>query len=300
MDKTQCYTNKTTQKDTDNIQQLAVFFTSNDSTYAINISKVKAFIITEETTISDTPTENKIIAGIATIRGEPITLLNLDVWLGDLPLPIDEYKLIIFCEFNNKQVGILIKDMLNIIEKNSSELNFTENQNSKIIYTTYVKVNKKDQLCTIFNAEKLMEDIGWIDQDIPYAFEPIPLNNTKYVLIADDSQIARQMTSSLLDKMNQKYELYKNGEELLKGMETIDPKEIGIIIIDIEMPLLDGYQVTKNIKGDNRYSHIPIIVNSSMANDAVRDKMEKIGVDGFIAKPNLKLMYQIIKERIVN
>jgi two-component system chemotaxis response regulator CheV len=300
MNEAEYHTNIITKTDIENIQQLAVFFTGNDATYAINISKVKAFIITEETAIDYTPTENKIIAGIATIRGEPITLLNLDVWLGNLPLSIDEYKLIIFCEFNNKQVGILIKDMLNIIEKNSSELNFAENQNSKIIYTTYVKVNEKEQLCTVFNAEKLMEDIGWIDQNIPYAFEPIPLNNKKYVLIADDSQMARQMTSSLLDKMNQKYELYNNGEELLKGMETIDPKEIGIIIIDIEMPLLDGYQVTKHIKGDNRYSHIPIIVNSSMANDAIRDKMEKIGVDGFIAKPNLKLMYEIIKEKILN
>lgn len=284
----------------DDIQQFAVFFTGNDATYAINISKIKAFVITDDVVINDTPTENNIIAGIATIRNEPITLLNFDIWLGNTALAIDEYKLIIFCEFHNKRVGILIKDMLNIVEKSSNELNYAKNQNSKIIYSTYVTIKEKEQLCSIFNAEKLMEDIGWIDKNTPYSFEPLPLNNNKYVLVADDSQIAREMTGALLDTMKQKYELYDNGEELLKGMEEINPDEIGAVIIDIEMPLVDGYQVTKCIREESKYAKLPIIVNSSMANDAVRDKMEKVGVDGFIAKPNLKLLYEMIKEKILD
>ena len=300
MSKTQPHSNERILQDSLNTQQLAVFFTGNGSIYAINISKVKAFIITEETAIDDTPSDNKIIAGIATIRGEPITLLNLDTWLGNPTLALSEYKLIIFCQFNNKQVGILIKDMLNIVEKSSHELNYTENQNPKIIYSTYVTISEKEQFCTIFNTEQLMEDIGWIDKNIPYTFEASPLNNEKYVLVADDSRSAREMTASFLEKINQKHKIYNNGQELQKGIEMIDPNEIALIITDIEMPLLDGYQVAKFIKEDNRYSHIPIIINSSMANDAVRDKMEKIGVAGFIEKPNLQLMYETIKEKILN
>lgn len=287
------------QRDLENTQQLAVFFTGNDSVYAINISKVKAFIITEETVIDDTPSENKIIAGIATIRGEPITLLNLDTWLGNPTLSLSEYKLIVFCEFNNKQAGILIKDMLNIVEKSSSKLNYAENQNSKIIYSTYVTVGGKEKLCTIFNTEQLMEDIGWIKQNLSYSFEATPIDNDKYVLVVDDSRFTREMIASLFNKMNQKYKIYNNGEELLKGIEAIEPKDIGIIITDIEMPLVDGYQLTKFLKNDSRYSHIPIIVNSSMANDAVRDKMTKIGVEDFIEKPNLQSVYETVKEKIL-
>jgi len=190
--------------------------------------------------------------------------------------------------------------MLNIVEKSSHELNYTENQNPKIIYSTYVTISEKEQFCTIFNTEQLMEDIGWIDKNIPYTFEASPLNNEKYVLVADDSRSAREMTASFLEKINQKHKIYNNGQELQKGIEMIDPNEIALIITDIEMPLLDGYQVAKFIKEDNRYSHIPIIINSSMANDAVRDKMEKIGVAGFIEKPNLQLMYETIKEKILN
>jgi two-component system chemotaxis response regulator CheV len=145
------------------VQQLAVFYTGNDGIYAINIAKIKAFIITEEITISNTPTDTDVIEGIATIRGEPITLINLDRWLGGKALPINEYKLIIFCEFNHKQVGFLVKDMLDIVEKTTEELKNSGEQNAKVTYTTYVKVNKKDELCTVFNAEQLLVDIGWSD-----------------------------------------------------------------------------------------------------------------------------------------
>ncbi len=146
-----------------NVQQLAVFYTGHNNIYAINIAKVKAFIITEEVTINDTPTDTKVIAGIATIRGEPVTLINLDAWLGLPTMETLDYKLIIYCEFNHKKVGFLIKDMLDIVEKTTDELRHSEETNSKITYTTYVKVNNKDELCTVFNAEQLLQDLGWVD-----------------------------------------------------------------------------------------------------------------------------------------
>lgn len=155
-----------TQAHLRNVQQLAVFYTGRNNIYAINIAKVKAFIITEEVELSKTPTDNDIIEGIATIRGEPITLVNLDKWLGLEPLNTQEYKLIIFCEYNHEQVGFLVKDVINIIEKTTEELNNSQEKNPKITYTTYVEVDGKDQLCTVFNAEQLLVDIGWTDDAI--------------------------------------------------------------------------------------------------------------------------------------
>jgi chemotaxis signal transduction protein len=102
-----------------NVQQLAVFYTGNDEVYAINISKVKAFIIAEDTTINDTPAETDIVAGIATIREEPILIVNLDKWLGTHHENVDEseYKIIIYCEFNDVKVGFLVKEIVDIIEE---------------------------------------------------------------------------------------------------------------------------------------------------------------------------------------
>ena len=280
-----------------NVQQLAVFFTGYNNIYAINIAKVKAFIITEEVTINDTPTETDIIAGIATIRGEPVTLINLDVWLGLKPLELSEYQLIIYCEFNNKKVGFLIKDMHNIVEKTTEELRHTEETNSKITYTTYVKVDDKDELCTVFNAEQLLKDIGFTDDgdEMINKYVENQLHSSKIILAAEDSGVAREILKKFFEKANLKYEIYKDGQSLMTRIEELGEDKIGLIITDIEMPEADGYQVATFIKTNNAYKNIPIIVNSSMTTEAVQHKMREIGVNGFVGKTDIDSLYKVTK-----
>ncbi|MDX4012327.1 chemotaxis protein CheW [Aliarcobacter skirrowii] len=278
-----------------NVQQLAVFYTGHNNIYAINIAKVKAFIITEEVAINDTPKDTNIIAGIATIRGEPVTLVNLDAWLGLKPLEIKDYKLIIFCEFNHKKIGFLVKDMLDIVEKTTQELRHTEETNSKITYTTYVKVNNKDELCTVFNAEQLLRDIKWTDdggRDIKKYVEG-KIQSSKKILAAEDSAVAREVLHKFFSQIEVDYEIYSNGGELLDRIEDLDPSKIGLIVTDIEMPGTDGYQVASFIKNNQKYEHIPVVINSSMTTDAVRGKMERIGIDGFVGKTDINALYNL-------
>ena len=280
-----------------NVQQLAVFYTGHNNIYAINIAKVKAFIITEEVAINDTPRDTNVIAGIATIRGEPVTLINLDAWLGQTPLPIEEYKLIIFCEFNHKKIGFLIKDMLDIVEKTTQDLRHTEETNSKITYTTYVKVSNKEELCTVFNAEQLLRDIKWTDdgEDDVRKYVEGKLDSSKVILAAEDSGVAREVLTKFFKQTGVKYEVYANGSLLLQRLDELDPEQIGMILTDIEMPGTDGYQVASYIKNNKKFEHIPVIVNSSMTTDAVRGKMNQIGVEGFVGKTDINTLFDLTK-----
>lgn len=281
-----------------NVQQLAVFYTGHNNIYAINIAKVKAFIITEEVTINDTPTNTPVIAGIATIRGEPITLINLDAWLGLPTMKTSEYKLIIYCEFNHKKVGFLIKDMLDIVEKTTDELRHSEETNSKITYTTYVKVHNKDELCTVFNAEQLLKDLGWVEdgEDILNKYIEEPFKTNKIVLAAEDSGVAREILSKFFHKAEINFEMFNNGALLLQRVEELGGDNIALIITDIEMPETDGFQVASYIKTSSSLAHIPVIVNSSMTTDAVKNKMDRIGIDGFIGKTDIKALYTTVKQ----
>ncbi|MCG3673182.1 chemotaxis protein CheW [Aliarcobacter butzleri] len=283
-----------------NVQQLAVFYTGHNI-YAINIAKVKAFIITEEVAINDTPKDSDIIAGIATIRGEPVTLINLDAWLGLKALDVRDYKLIIFCEFNHKKIGFLVKDMLDIVEKTTQELRHTEETNSKITYTTYVKVNNKDELCTVFNAEQLLRDIKWTDDgdDDVRKYVGEELHSNKVVLAAEDSGVAREVLTKFFQKAGVRYEVYANGGLLISRLEELNPSEVGMVVTDIEMPGTDGYQVASFIKNNSKYSHIPVVVNSSMTTDAVRGKMNQIGVDGFVGKTDISTLYDLTKRFLI-
>ena len=284
-----------------NVQQLAVFYTGHNNIYAINIAKVKAFIITEEVAINDTPKDTNIIAGIATIRGEPVTLINLDAWLGLKPFDTKEYKLIIFCEFNHKKIGFLVKDMLDIVEKTTQELRHTEETNSKITYTTYVKVNNKDELCTVFNAEQLLRDIKWTDdggRDIKKYVEG-KIHSSKKILAAEDSAVAREVLHKFFSQIEVEYEIYPNGGELIDRLQELDPEKVGLVITDIEMPGTDGYQVASFIKNNSKYEHIPVVVNSSMTTDAVRGKMNRIGVDAFVGKTDINSLFKITNQLLI-
>lgn len=283
-----------------NVQQLAVFYTGHNNIYAINIAKVKAFVIAEEVTINDTPADSDVVAGIATIRGEPVTLINLDAWLGIPKLKQEEYKLIIYCEFNHKKVGFLIKDMLDIVEKTTDELRHTEETNSKVTYTTYVKVHEKDELCTVFNAEQLLQDLGWVEdgEDTLNKYVESKFNTNKIVLAAEDSGVAREVLTKFFKKAGINYEIYNNGALLLDRLEEIDPSSVALIITDIEMPETDGFQVASFVKQNSKYSEIPIIVNSSMTTDAVKNKMSSIGVDGFIGKTDIQALYEAAKKHL--
>ncbi|CAM3805554.1 chemotaxis protein CheV [Arcobacter cloacae] len=284
-----------------NVQQLAVFYTGHNNIYAINIAKVKAFIITEEVAINDTPRDTNVIAGIATIRGEPVTLINLDAWLGLPALEVKDYKLIIFCEFNHKKIGFLVKDMLDIVEKTTQDLRHTEETNSKITYTTYVKVNNKDELCTVFNAEQLLRDIKWTDdgEDDVRKYVEDKLDSNKIILAAEDSGVAREVLTKFFKKTGVRFEIYQNGTLLVNRLEELNPENVGMVITDIEMPGTDGYQVASYIKTNKKYEHIPVIVNSSMTTDAVRGKMSQIGVDGFVGKTDISTLFELTKKFLI-
>ena len=291
-----------TQAHLRNVQQLAVFYTGHKNIYAINIAKVKAFIITEEVAINDTPRDTNVIAGIATIRGEPVTLINLDAWLGLPALEVKDYKLIIFCEFNHKKIGFLVKDMIDIVEKTTQELRHTEETNSKITYTTYVKVNNKDELCTVFNAEQLLRDIHWTndgeDEVRKYVDEKIESN--KVILAAEDSGVAREVLNKFFKQTGARFEIYSNGTLLIKRLEELNPNDIGMVLTDIEMPGTDGYQVASYIKSNKKFEHIPVIINSSMTTDAVRGKMNKIGVEGFVGKTDISTLFELTKRHLLH
>ena len=282
------------------IQQFAVFYTGDDSVYAINIAKVKAFIITSDVSINDTPTDSDVIAGIATIRGEPITLVNLDVWLGNKARDISEYKLIVYCEFSNKKVGLLVKDMVNIIEKATNELRYSEERTSKVTNTTYVDIEKEPILCTVFNAEQLLQDIG-LEKNVTkeiQKYENVVLESKKKILVAEDSAIARSVIIDFLEKIKANYEIYNDGKSLMNRVENIDLDSVGVIISDIEMPGADGYQVATFIKQNSKYSSIPVIINSSMTTNAVKSRMAQIGVDSFVGKTDIDRLYTVIKNHL--
>ena len=73
-----------------------------------------------------------------------------------------------------------------------------------------------------------------------------------------------------------------------------------MVLTDIEMPGTDGYQVASYIKSNKKFEHIPVIINSSMTTDAVRGKMNKIGVEGFVGKTDISTLFELTKRHLLH
>jgi two-component system chemotaxis response regulator CheV len=290
-----------------NVMQLAIFSTGTDRLYAINISKIQSFLIKDEVEILKPPAGNELVIGLINIQGEIVSIVDFDQWIGDDVSESDQ-KIIIVCNYNQKKIGIMAKEILKIEEKISDELKVPVSPDPKISYVTHIKLDEKVQkMCIIFDAEKLLYDANVGNKsskttiyDID-SFELTPpqrtkIKSNKYVLVAEDSQIVIEKLNEFFTKIGLNYEIYENGEELINRVMSLDPDEIGLVITDIEMPIRNGYQVIKYIKQESIYGNVPVLSLTSMTNQGVRDKVMELGAFDLVNKSDLELLYNYIRE----
>ena len=287
-----------------NVMQLAIFYTGSDQIYAINISKIESFLIRENVEIVATPSRNGLIEGVLNLRGEMVSIVNLDYWIGE---NIDKsiYKIIIICNYNEKKIGILAKDIIRIQEMQSSELKVPSSQDPKISYVTEIEVKKEQKLCIVFDAEKLLYDLGTsytssgtTIYDIESIGEVEAIESKKMVLVAEDSVIVIDKLNEFFTKLGANYEIYENGQLLIDRIKEVEPENIGMIITDLEMPVKNGYQVIKYVKDSKKYKDIPILSLTSMTNRGVLDKVKNLGAMDLINKSDLDKLYKYISKNI--
>jgi chemosensory pili system protein ChpA (sensor histidine kinase/response regulator) len=102
------------------------------------------------------------------------------------------------------------------------------------------------------------------------------------IQVVDDSLSMRKVLSGALEKAGYRVRTSKDGQEAL---ETIQQSAPDLIIMDIEMPRMDGYELTSILKGRESFYQIPVVMLTSRAGIKHRQKAEEVGADGFLVKP---------------
>lgn len=141
--------------------QLAVFKLNNDTLYGIDVYNVIAFIVKEDANINFTPSSTPIIEGIATIRGEPSPILNLDKWINKENLERKDlfHKLIIQSRINNRVVSLLVQDVVGIYDIDKGTVSKLE-ENEKVSFVCYTMVDNKKELCVVLNYENMLKGLN--------------------------------------------------------------------------------------------------------------------------------------------
>jgi chemosensory pili system protein ChpA (sensor histidine kinase/response regulator) len=114
------------------------------------------------------------------------------------------------------------------------------------------------------------------------------------IMVVDDSLTVRKITSRLLEREGYRVLTAKDGVDALELIKDTLP---AVMLVDIEMPRMDGFELTRTVRGDQRTRGIPIIVISSRTAEKHRDQATRLGVNAFLGKPyqESELLEQVLK-----
>jgi len=104
----------------------------------------------------------------------------------------------------------------------------------------------------------------------------------KVVMVVDDSVTVRKVTTRFLEREGFDVLTAKDGADALLALQDTIPD---VMLLDIEMPRMDGFEVAKNIRSSSRLKHLPIIMITSRTGEKHRDRALSLGVNKYMGKP---------------
>lgn len=108
----------------------------------------------------------------------------------------------------------------------------------------------------------------------------------KFVLVAEDDKFYANVYKRKLEIEGYEVVIAKNGQEALDIIKTKTPD---LILLDLIMPVIDGFGVLKEVKNDIKTKNIKVIVLSNLGQDEDMEKAKKLGADEYIVKSNLTI-----------
>jgi two-component system chemotaxis response regulator CheV len=272
-----------------NKMELLLFSLGSTEVFGINVFKVRE--VCESIPITKTPNMPNGVEGIISLRGIILPVLDLATCLNMYCEP-PRTKLII-TEFSSHTQAFLVADVDRIVrvdwEQVKSPQSIGQGHSSMITALTELPDGK---LVSILDVEQILGDV--IGEPEMPAIEPIVSESPKPVFFADDSALARKRIAEVLDRMSLPHQSANNGREAWEKLRNIasradsdkvDLKElVSLILVDAEMPEMDGYVLTRHIKEDGRFKGIPVVMHSSLSSLANKKLGQQVGVDAYVAK----------------
>jgi two-component system chemotaxis response regulator CheV len=282
--------------------ELLLFGLGNRQKFGINVFKVQEVI--QCPPLTSMPKANSIVRGIANMRGKTITIIDLAMAIGLPPIREVKDQYVIVTEYNRSTQGFLVSSVDRIINMTWKEILPPPKGVGKDNYMTAVtKVD--DKLVEIIDVEKVYAEMMRLPIEVKYE---TPIEKEKAdkikVLVADDSVVARKQVRSTLDKLGLDCMLAKNGREALDILKLAvkDGKPItdtvDIVISDIEMPEMDGYTLTTEIRSDPRLQNLPIMLHTSLSGTFNTNMVKKAGADKFVAKFDAEELAREVKQML--
>lgn len=284
---------KRTQLVGENRLELLLFRLGGQQLYGINVFKVQEVIRCPK--LTNVPNSSPLVRGISNMRGRTIPVIDLGLAMGQPPMGDVDNAFVVIADYNRMVQGFLVGGVERIVNMNWEEILAPPKGSGTNSYMTAVtRVDEK--LVEIIDVEKVLAEVVGSEEAVSDNIVEDGASQTEEgglsILVADDSSVARKQIKRTLEQLGIEAIMVKDGKEaldLLKGWVDEDPdisKRIRLLISDVEMPNMDGYTLTTEIRKDPRLNELYVILHTSLSGVFNQSMVEKVGANKFIAKFN--------------
>ncbi len=226
-------------------------------------------------------------------RGGALPLYELSQIADFKPLPEKEQQEVIVFKIKDRELGLMVTPPVDALEVTLDVDESTLKQPS--ISGSMIINEHTTLLVDIFEMVKLLNP-DWFKEEAKVA-AGMAESGEKILLFAEDSAFFRNQVKTFMEDDGFKVIEAEDGLiawELLK--ERVD--EIDLVVTDLEMPNMDGFELTKRIKSDTKYSHLEVIALTSLASEAHIEKGRKVGIDEYEIKLDREKLMKVIREKL--
>jgi two-component system chemotaxis response regulator CheV len=270
--------------------ELLLFSLGGSQRFAINVFKVQEVLSLPP--ITEIPDRHEVVVGVTHLRGQTIPVVDLRRAIKMGSTKIDENSTIIVTEYNMTVQAFLVAGVERIVNMNWNEILPPPVGAGRSHYLTAIS-RMDDRIVEIIDVEKVLAEITPYDGEISDEWiddELVDLIQGKQILIADDSQVALNQVTGVLVKLGIDVVATHNGLEAYQVLQSwkAEGKDIGndllMMITDAEMPEMDGYMLTSEIRKDPELKDMFIVLHTSLSGSFNKAMVEKVGCDGFLSK----------------
>ena len=280
--------------------------TGRKETFGINVFKVREVMRTPPVTAA--PDMPPSVEGMVSLRGVLVPVVDLAKYAG--VVTDIKREIMIVTEYNGRTQGFLVEAVDTILRLDWSNMRVPPQMLTSHLggLVTAVTELPDGRLVMMMDVEKVLAETSPEDDELVYrSVRPIDVPGAT-VFYADDSVVARKQIEKTLAMMGVKGIPAVNGraawDELDKlanyaaAMGRPMSDVVSLILTDIEMPEMDGYILTKKIKGDPRFAGIPVIMHSSLSGASNTTLGQSVGVDDYVSKFEPQRLSELLAKRL--
>jgi two-component system chemotaxis response regulator CheV len=263
--------------------------------FGINVFKIREIIpMPAITAVAGSPPH---MMGVVDLRGQILPVIDLPAVAGCTPGT--GLNILLVTEYARSTQAFAVESVEDIVRLDWRQVLSAEGNAAGGMVTSIARLDGDDgdRLAQVLDVETILRQVMPSSDTLVAPADVGPAVEIKpgsVILAADDSVIARTLIEQGLEAMGLPFIMCKTGKEAWDQLQTISAKaeaegksvgdRVALVLTDLEMPEMDGFTLTRNIKQDPRFSAIPVVIHSSLTGTANEAHVRKVGADAYVAK----------------